>query len=473
MKTIPSAAILVAAQLIVSVAGAQDVRKMEFVSGQGQDELAVKVQYEEPSSVPALLHGSRVLSVFFEVRNASSRALSFQYRDLRLNLGGDAPLAAADPAAAWQEIRRMKRVPALFRFLGNQSTAFHPQQLRVWLEKQQLEDGSIGPGQTKKGLVFFICPGGAPASATDGFLWLEAKGRPPQILETKDVTVWTKTPQQTGFVAKLKQTWDRYLGNTPPAFNKSYALLIGISSYKHLPRLESPTQDVKKMAEYLIAQGFDEIVTITDDHVTPDSFRQPQKYFKTKLDAADRFLFYYSGHGMSVSEAGRPRGYLPMTLEVAGGIRQSIPMDSLVTWLKSLTSQHLLVILDSCFSGLAVEGTEVKGGEFGLRDPKIDQEALNRLARGPARYLMMAGTAGQQSFGGREWNGSLFTDVLLKGLRTSADTYHNHIVTTRALYVWLKEAVYLEARKSNKELTPLFLDLGPNGVSLGEFIFVQ
>ena len=108
-----------------------------------------------------------------------------------------------------------------------------------------------------------------------------------------------------------------------------------------------------------------------------------------------------------------------------------------------------------------------------LADPKLDREALNRLSRGSARYLLTAGTAGQQSFGGPEWKGSLFTDTLIKGLESGADPYHNRIVTTRALYVWLTEAVFREAKKANRDLTPLFVDLSPKGASEGDFIFVQ
>jgi len=448
---------------------ADTVRRMEFVSGPQQHELAITVQYQDPSDVHAEIDGSRVMSILFEVRNLSARPVAFEYGDLRLNLGGDMPLAATDAAAAFRDVLDAKRIPGFLRVLGGQSSAFHPRQLRVWLEQQQLKDGPVEPGQTKKGLVFFLCPAGTDRSALNGVMWLESTGRAAQMLETKDFTVWTKTPQQNGFASKLRQTWNRYFSSTPPAFNKSYALLIGIGKYRHLNALESPPQDVKKMAEYLAAQGFDEVVTITDDHVTPETFRQPQKYFKSKVETDDRFLFYYSGHGMSVIEGGRPRGYLPLTDEVAGGTARSIAMDGLVAWTKGLSAQHLLVILDSCFSGLAVEGIELKGD--GIRSTAIDQETLNRLSRGRARYLIMAGTAGQQSFGGRQWNGSLFTDTLLKGLRSDADLYRNHIVTTRALYVWLKKAVYDEALKANRELTPLFMDLGP--VSEGEFIFVQ
>jgi caspase domain-containing protein len=462
-------ALFIVGHLTAAPISAQTVRRMEFVSGARQNELAINVQYQEPSEVHAQLDGSRVVSILFEVRNLSSRPAAFNYRDLRLNIGGNTPLAATDAGAAFRGVLDAKHVPGFLRVLGGQAKAFHPHQLRVWLAEQQLKDGSIAPGQVKKGLVFFLCPAGADPSALNGVIWLESTGRAPQMLETKGYTVWTKAPEQNGFGAMLRKTWNRYFSNDPPAFNRSYALLIGIGKYQHLNPLEAPAQDVRKVAEYLIAQGFDEVVTITDEHVTPEAFRQPQKYFKTKLEPEDRFLFYYSGHGMSVIEDGKTRGYLPLIDEVGGGTRRSIAMDALVAWMNELTTEHLLVILDSCFSGLATGGLEWKDGS--LSSPTIDQATLHQMSRGRARYLLMAGTDGQPSVAGRQWNGSLFTEMLLRGLRRDADYYRNHIVTTRALYVWLRKAVSDEALKVNAKLTPQFLDLGPS--SVGEFIFVQ
>jgi len=469
MKKTTLAALFVTVQLTAAPICAQTDRRMEFASGPLQNELAISVRYQEPSELHPQLDGSRVMSILFEVRNRSTRPVVFNYRDLRLNFGGNTSLTAVDASAAFHGVLDERDVPGFLRVLARQSNAFHPNYLRVWLAQQQLKNGSIAPGQTKKGLVFFLCPAGQDPSTLNGVIWLESTGRAPQMLETKGYTVFTRAPEQNGFGAILRRTWNRYFSNEPPAFNRSYALLIGIGKYRNLNPLESPAQDVRKMAEYLIAQGFDEVVTITDEHVTPEVFRQPQKYFKSKLEPDDRFLFYYSGHGLSVIEDGKTRGYLPLIDEVAHGTQRSIAMDNLVAWMKELSTEHLLVILDSCFSGLAVGGLEWKDAR--ITSTTIDQVTLHQLSRGRARYLIMAGSAEQPVVAGRQWNGSLFTEMLLRGLRNDADYYRNHIVTTRGLYVWLRKAVFEEAQKVNATLTPVFMDLGPS--SVGEFIFVQ
>jgi uncharacterized caspase-like protein len=466
--------------LASGVASAQSSRRMEFqLTGRAGTNLAggalaVSLEYLDPSVVDARLADSRALPVSVTVRNTSTRTVPFDYEAVRLVLGGDEVLRPVAAAAVAAEFRKMKQVPGFLRFLADQSTAFQPRALESALGQRQLRGGGLAPGGSRTGLVYFIRPPSFSATAFNGVLLLDVEGHAPQLLATGKIGVETKAPEQPGFTARLWTLWTTYLSPTPPAFNKSYALIIGIGRYHHLPPLASPAQDVRKMKDYLEAQGFDEVVTLVDEQVTPGAFRRPQLYLQGKMQANDRFLFYYSGHGTTSGTGMATRGFLPLADETDDGRHaRSIAMLDLVKWLKGLATQHLLVVLDSCFSGLAVDGTEVKAGTIRQPNPKVDAEALNRMSRGPARYLLMAGTAGQQSFGGEQWNGSLFTDELLTGLRRDADLYKDRIVTARELYVWLRPAVEKAARRANRELTPLFLDLGPGGASRGEFVFVQ
>ena len=465
----------VAAILWPAAAAAQSSRQMTFqLTGQAGRDLAVTLEYLDPSVVDPLLAGSRALPVSLTVRNLSAAAVPFDYDAVRLVLGGDDVLRPLDAEAVVGEVRKMKRVPAILGFLGGQSSAFHPAALKGALERRQFAGGRLQPGASRSGVVYFLQPAGFRAAAFNGVLLLDVDGHRQQLLSTSRIGVEAKAPETPGFTSRLRTLYRTYFAATAPAFDKSYALVIGVGKYRHLPPLMSPEQDVRKMKAYLDAQGFDEVVTLLDDQVTQGAFRHPQLYLKGKMQANDRFVFYYSGHGITDGTGTATRGFLPLADEKDDGRHaSSIPMLELITWLKSLSVEHLLVVLDSCFSGLAIDGTEVKAGTIRAPDPKVDVEALNRMARGPARYLMMAGTAGQESFGGTQWNGSLFTEEFITGLRRDADLYKDHIVTARELYVWLKPAVERAAQQANRQLTPMFLDLGPGGSSRGEFVFVQ
>jgi hypothetical protein len=470
---VPAAVAAAVAVTFWPTAAAAQSRQMTFqLAGQHGNSLAVTVEYLDPSIVSEELGGSRALPVLLTVRNLSTQTMPFASDAVRLVLDGGETLRPLPPRAVVEDIRKFKKVPGILGFLGTQATTFNPGALESRLNARQLRDRVLGPNDSQKGLLYFLTPAGFQAATFTGALTLELEGHAPQMLATSKMGVETKAPEKPGYVARAKELYAKYFAATPPSFDKSYALLIGIGKYRHLGRLESPPRDLQKMKAYLEAQGFDEVVTLLDEQVTPEAFRQPQRYLKAKMKANDRFLFYYSGHGVTDGEGLATRGYVPLLDEKDDGRHaRSIPMIDLVAWLKGLSVQHLFVVLDSCFAGLAIDGTELKG--VTQPDPKVDMAALHRMSRGPARYLIMAGDKGQESFGGTQWDGSLFTHALLNGLRRDADLYKDHIVTARELYVWLKPAVEKEAGRAKRELTPMFKDLGPGGSSPGDFVFVQ
>jgi uncharacterized caspase-like protein len=469
MTKISSAAYAVLGVLLVGQpAHGQEVRTMTFVLGKAQDELRVTAEYEDPGTVDKRLTGSRVVPVRLTVKNISSSAVTFNYTDFRLNLAGVVTLEPVDPSKVTDAIRKTARFSKLLGAFASQSSTFH----RTETERARLRDGSLKVNEERQGLVYFLRPAGAPPVSANA-LWLESARYRPQMLETKDIKVYTKPLPATGsleWLAEKAEWWKAQLFGSDRPFNKSYALLIGIGKYQHLNPLTWSAKDVEKMQAFLQSQGFDEIVSVTDERVTADMIQSPQKYFKSKIERDDRFLFYYSGHGVSFPDGARTRGYLPLVNEVANSHANSIPMDGLVTWMTGLNAKHLLVVLDSCFSGLAIDGIELKGP-----DATVDGPAFARAAGGPARFLLMAGTSGQRSVAGRSWNGSLFTDSILRGLSTvdRVDIFNNRIITTRGLYVWLKEAVSGESTKVGQPMTPLFKDLALNGASQGDFVFVR
>jgi hypothetical protein len=479
MRKFSPSALLIALQFVAAApAHAQESRTMAFVLGAEQSELAVDVSYRDPSEVDRRFRGSRLLPVELLVRNLSTRPLPFDYGDVRLGLNGEASLSPATTAAVLDEMKRLRVYTLLDRVLGSQSDAFFPNfypNIQSRLQEERLTDGDIAPGGVRRGFVYFLRRPNSDGTAFNGVMWLEwpaALRYQPQMLETKAVRVQTKAATKPSFSDTLAQVWSGVVG-PKPSYHKSYALLVGIGKYRHLAPLSSPEIDVKKVAGYLNAQGFDEVVTVTDESVTAKMLEFPQKYFTAKIQGDDRFIFYYSGHGVSGVRGTVATGYLPLVDEERGKNDHSIPMNDLVKWMSGLSAKHLLIILDSCFSGLAVQGLEMKSDK--PYDLKADPEALSRLSRQPSRYLLMAGNERQESIGDRRWNGSLFTEQVLTGLQTApdADMHRDRIITMRELYAWLPEAVSREAQKVHRELTPLLKDLCPNGVCEGDFVFVR
>ena len=140
------------------------------------------------------------------------------------------------------------------------------------------------------------------------------------------------------------------------------------------------------------------------------------------------------------------------------------------SWLKQLSAKHLLVILDACFSGLAIDGVELKN--VSIFEGKVDGELLTLLTSGRARYLLMAGNESQEAIGGPRWNGSLFTDAVIKGLQEKANRNPDRLVTTRELIHSSRGSFRRRPGRLEHELAPLLKDLEPS-VSRGQFVFLR
>lgn len=149
------------------------------------------------------------------------------------------------------------------------------------------------------------------------------------------------------------------LGLNVKGYNNSYALVIGISKYSNKSNFqELPTEnDPIRMKDYLINEaGFEHVHLLTEEKVTLSRVRElMSEVFPTKLRKNDRFLFYWSGHGLSYKlPRGGYKGFLPLAItENEKKYSSMISMNNIKEWDEQLNAKQTLYILDSCFSGLA------------------------------------------------------------------------------------------------------------------------
>lgn len=245
---------------------------------------------------------------------------------------------------------------------------------------------------------------------------------------------------------------------------RSYALVVGVGNYTHLPKLEWAVIDAQKVSRALESLGFDEVVTLTDDKVTWRRVsRYMSQYFPSRIKQGDRFLFYWSGHGTTKQlRADLYQGFLPLVDERPKEYDTSISMDILKLWSGQLSiagARHSLFLLDSCFSGLA--GVELKGSP-------VDRFYIEALDQESGRHLITSGTASQKSQAGRKWQGSLFTTLFMEAVtKGRADVNGDGVIPVDELYAYLRKAVRTEARQ-----TPQIRDLGDKRRDNGQFFFV-
>jgi len=160
-----------------------------------------------------------------------------------------------------------------------------------------------------------------------------------------------------------------------------YALVIANEDYKNLDKLSTPKLDAEILANTLEKKynfNTEILVNVTRDDIL-DKFYE----YRSKLKPNDNLLIYYAGHGDedSITKEGywQPIGAKPN--------RPSswISNSEILTGIRGLRAKHIIVIVDSCFSG-AILRTRGEGDEEIIPKDKLELEKFykkknNKVAR--------------------------------------------------------------------------------------------
>ncbi len=155
-------------------------------------------------------------------------------------------------------------------------------------------------------------------------------------------------------------------------YRKEYAIVVGIDHYKRLslPRLSNAVNDARSVAELLRKRGF-EVIELYNENATKERILDALKKIKQTSTSQDATLFYFAGHGDGVSgHNGVREGYiLPYDFnadlnnpnaDVMYYDKSAISISSLVMYTRDTKAKHIGIILDSCFSGLAMDSKYAK-----------------------------------------------------------------------------------------------------------------
>lgn len=253
----------------------------------------------------------------------------------------------------------------------------------------------------------------------------------------------------------------------PPAagapYRESWAVVIGIDDYEHWPRLGYAVNDARGV-EALLKEKFG----FRDDHVfnlhdrvasranllslLGDYLGDPRR-----VQREDRVFVFFAGHGATRPLAsGRDLGYIiPADGKTDALQGTAISMSNFQDIADAIPAKHLLFVMDSCYSGLAL----TRGG--GAADSR---NYLAEIARRQARQIYTAGGADQQVADSGPGGHSVFTWALLRGLGGESDLNGDGVITATELATWTSPMVASMSRQ-----TPAFGNLpGSEG---GEFFF--
>ncbi len=147
-------------------------------------------------------------------------------------------------------------------------------------------------------------------------------------------------------------------GVTLKDYGRSFALIAGVSRYPNIAGsagdLSAAREDIRKLTAYLSTyENFDEIVVLQDDDMTQDNISFfLEKYFPKRLQQfpKSRFLFAYSGHGMSDEK----RSYLLTSkARSLNDDTNGIAMGTLRAMFQNVVDYgyHVLALINACYSG--------------------------------------------------------------------------------------------------------------------------
>ncbi len=211
---------------------------------------------------------------------------------------------------------------------------------------------------------------------------------------------------------------------------KVWAVIIGISSYDHMPTLKYTDDDAYRMYAFLKspeggALTDDQIRILIDEDATREKILYAMQETFSKAGPNDLVLVYFSGHGL--------RGaFLPIDYD---GYRNKLEHEEIKGILESSKARYKLVIADACHSGSLLA---IKSGE--VRNVLADYyKTLSQAAPGTA--LIMSSKSDETSLESSGLRQGVFTHFLIRGLKGEADADGNKIVTIKELFNFVSDNV--------------------------------
>jgi len=244
-------------------------------------------------------------------------------------------------------------------------------------------------------------------------------------------------------------------------FGRYFALVIGNNEYKHFPALKTAVNDARVIAGILERRyGFEtRLITNADRYTILSALNE----IKGKMSPNDNLLVYYAGHGER--DAKSLQGYwLPVDAEMVNTANW-IPNTAISGLLNTLDARHVLVIADSCYSGLMTRSS-VARLDAQLNDSQL-KKWLKVMSKTRSRTVLTSG--GLQPVldsGGGEH--SIFANFLISELsnaRSPIDAYK--------IYLEVSQKVEQKSLELGFEQVPTYAPIQHTGHSGGEFVFVK
>ncbi len=229
-----------------------------------------------------------------------------------------------------------------------------------------------------------------------------------------------------------------------PMYERSTALLIGVSDYEEWSSLDGVRRNVEDLKAFLERHDFQ--VTTLMDKGADDIRAAITDYLNTQVGENTRSIIYFAGHGWlnPQPQSRGARGFLvAKDTPSPAGIRgeafssfvQRMAQNALSdveirAFAEASRARHTLFLIDSCFSGAIFGQRSGFSTRIGQRLPSIS--FWESIARPAAQYLTI----------GNEYEktpaDSPFVDLFIEAVESGADVPDSPFVTASEVSMWVK-----------------------------------
>ncbi len=258
---------------------------------------------------------------------------------------------------------------------------------------------------------------------------------------------------------------DAPIGSTPKEvwnldFGRYYALIIGNNRYRKLPRLDTPSNDARELDKTLREKyGFNTKLLIDADRY---QILSALNEFSRKLTENDNLLIYYAGHG-ELDEVNLRGHWLPVDAE-EDNMANWISTVSISDMLNIISSRHILVVADSCYSG-SMTRSSLARIDAGMSKEK-KSEWLKAMLKKKSRTVLTSGGM-EPVLDGGGGSHSVFANALIKALKANAG-----LLEGQELYHDVSANVVAVAANFDVAQTPEYAPVKNAGHDGGEFFFI-
>ncbi|MGH7428627.1 MAG: caspase family protein, partial [Candidatus Methylomirabilaceae bacterium] len=228
---------------------------------------------------------------------------------------------------------------------------------------------------------------------------------------------------------------------------KIWAVVIGISQYKHIRSLKYADKDALAFYDYLVTNigvPKDQITLLTNSQATLVNLKRILgTELKRKAGQKDTVIIFYAGHGAPETDATSPdedgleKYLVPYEGDPNDLYTTGLPMREVETIFQRLAADRVIFITDSCYSGATAGRTFATAA----RRAVVSDTFLSRLAKAKGRVVLTASRASEVSEERENLGHGVFTYYLLEGLRGKADLDGDGVITVDEIYAYVSKRV--------------------------------